>query len=165
MKKTLKLLSVIMIAVLALSMVGCKAEKKRKTKKREKVSIEEIQKNTGDMLVISCSPQFPMTQEEYDASSYTMRVTYDGYVYIPNPVNSNGLKMKDDDFLKLYYFCTGNAEHSDFEGYSEDVCDGETYSFIYYDLEGGRHVIYAGYCYANDELQDILKTVSSYQVD
>ena len=73
--------------------------------------------------------------------------------------------MTDEDYIKIYKFCTKNAEKSKFAKYKEDVCDGETYTFTYYDLDGNPHVIYDGYCYNNDELQDIMNTITYYQVD
>ena len=55
-----KLLTVLMIAVLALSVAGCgstgKNGKGRKTSPGNKIDIEELQKNSGKCL---CSPATP----------------------------------------------------------------------------------------------------------
>ena len=166
MKNTMKLLAVLMIAVLAFSIAGCGSDrngKSRKNSKGYKINIEEIQKNEGNLLVIKNHPQEAMTVEDYQNASHEITVSYDGYVKLPG--NLTGLKMKDEDFVKIYEFCTKNAEKSKFAKYSEDVCDGDTYTFTYYDLDGNPHVIYDGYCYSNKELQDILNTTGNYQLD
>lgn len=165
MKITTKLLTILMIAVLTLSIAGCDGNKTGKSRKSNRINIEELQKNEGPMLVISCHPQEAMTKEQYDNAKYEMSVTYDGCVNLPNSFNPTGLKMTDEDYIKIYKFCTKNAEKSKFAKYKEDVCDGETYTFTYYDLDGNPHVIYDGYCYNNDELQDIMNTITYYQVD
>jgi hypothetical protein len=166
MKNTMKLLTVVMIAVLALSIAGCgsaRTGRNRKNSKGYKINLEEIQKNQGTLLVIRNHPQEAMTKEDYDRSCYEITISYDGYVKLPG--NLDSLKMKDEDFVKIYEFCTKNAEKSKFANYSEDVCDGETYTFTHYDTDGNPHVIYDGYCYNNNDLQDILNTAYNYQLD
>ena len=163
MKNTMKLLTVVMIAVLALSIAGCGSARTGRNRKSSKIKIEEIQQNKGTMLVIRNHPQEAMTIEDYENSCYEITISYDGYVKLPG--NLDSLKMEDEDFVKIYEFCTKNAEKSKFANYSEDVCDGETYTFTYYDTDGNPHVIYSGYCYSNKELQDILDTAYDYQLD
>lgn len=163
MKITTKLLTILMIAVLTLSIAGCDGNKTRKSRKSNRINIEEIQKNQGTLLVIKNHPQEAMTTEDYENSCYEVTISYDGYVKLPR--NQDSLKMKDEDFAKIYEFCTANADKSKFADYKEDVCDGETYTFTYYDTDGNPHVIYSGYCYSNKELQDILDTAYDYQLD
>ncbi len=166
MKNTIKLLTVVMIAVLTLSTAGCgsaRTGRNRKNSKGYKINIEEIQKNQGTLLVIKNHPQEAMTIEDYENSCYEVTISYDGYVKLPR--NKDSLKMKDEDFAKIYEFCTANADKSKFANYSEDVCDGDTYTFTFYDTDGNPHVIYDGYCYSNKELQDILDTAYDYQLD
>ena len=43
-----------------------------------------------------------------------------------------------------------------FADYYEEVCDGQTYSFVFYDVDGNQHVLYDGYIYENAELNSIL---------
>ena len=163
MKNTMKLLTVVMIAVLALSIAGCGSARTGRNRKSSKIKIEEIQQNKGTMLVIRNHPQEAMTKEDYDRSCYEITISYDGYVKLPG--NLDSLKMEDEDFVKIYEFCTKNAEKSKFANYSEDVCDGETYTCTHYDTDGNPHVIYDGYCYNNNDLQDILNTAYNYQLD
>lgn len=163
MKNTMKLLTVVMIAVLALSIAGCGSARTGRNRKSSKIKIEEIQQNKGTMLVIRNHPQEAMTKEDYDRSCYEITISYDGYVKLPG--NPDSLKMKDEDFVKIYEFCTKKAEKSKFANYSENVCDGETYTFTHYDTDGNPHVIYDGYCYNNNDLQDILNTAYNYQLD
>ena len=166
MKRTIKLLSIIMIAVLALTMAGCKSDngkgRERRKKEKQKVNIEEIQKNKGELLVIKYSSMGERT-EDYDPSQSQFSVSYSGYTHIP--FNTTNLKMSDEDYLKIYNFCIYNADGSGFKDYKEDVCDGTSYTFIYYDTDGNEHIIYSGYCYENEELKGIIDTIGSYSVD
>lgn len=156
MKTAAKITSVLMAAVIASGMTGCG---------KDMPDITELQKNKGDMLVIRSYPQGPFTEAEYEDSVFRMSVTYDGYANNPNHVNDPLVKMSDDDYMKIYEFCVEATEDNRFEDYKEDVCDGETYAFVYYDTEGEAHVIYRGYCYENDELQDIMYTIRQYSLD
>ena len=156
MKTAAKIISVFMTALIAFGMTGCG---------KERPDIKELQKNKGDMLVITCCPQEAMTEEEYENSIFKMSVTYNGYANNPNPINNSLVKMPDDEYLKIYKFCVEAVEDNKFEGYDEDVCDGETYTFTFYDTEGKAHEIYDGYCYENDELQDIMNMISKYSLD
>lgn len=156
MKNSVKILSILMLFVLALGMASCK---------KNDVDIKELQKNDGVMLTITRHPQEAMTEEDQKVYTITLKATYDGLAYNPNPVNKEGVKMSDEDYLKIYKFCMSNAEKSKFKDYSEDVCDGDTYSFTFYDLSGNPTVIYDGYCYANKELQDIKATIEKYAIE
>ena len=157
MKKAAKIFAIVMTAVLAFGMAGCGS--------KNKTDIKELQKNKGDMLVIRSFPQGCMTEEEYENGKAVMSVTYDGCANNPNPINNSLVKMPDDEYLKIYEFCVESVEKNKFEGYKEDVCDGTTYSFTYYDTDGVSHEIYSGYCYDNDELQDVMNMISKYSLD
>lgn len=63
MKNITKLLTVLIIAALTFSIAGCG--------NIGKIDIEELQKNTGVMLVISRHPQMAMTQEGYSVQDTT----------------------------------------------------------------------------------------------
>lgn len=155
MKISVKILSILMVMVMALGMASCN---------KDEVDINELQKHDGVMLTITRHPQEAMTIEDQRANTTVQKVTYDGLAYNPNPVNKNGIKMSDEDYLKIYEFCIKNVEKSKFKNYSEDVCDGDTYTFTFYDLDGNPTVIYDGYCYSNEDLQDIKKTIQKYAV-
>ena len=155
MKISVKILSILMVMVMALGMASCN---------KDEVDINELQKNDGVMLTITRHPQEAMTIEDQRANTTVQKVTYDGLAYNPNPVNKDGIKMSDEDYLKIYEFCIKNVEKSKFKNYSEDVCDGDTYTFTFYDLDGNPTVIYDGYCYSNEDLQDIKKTIQKYAV-
>ena len=169
MKIAMKLLTILMTAVLALSIAGCGSAPdsgKGRSRKSTKIDIEELQKNSGLMLVIKGYPQEAMTVEDYEKACFEITISYEGNITIPgNPVNQSSLKLKDEDYKELYKFCTGNAKKSKFADYKEEVCDGETYSFTYYDLDGNPHLIYDGYCYQNKELQKILDITANYYID
>lgn len=155
MKISVKILSILMVMVMALGMASCN---------KDEVDINELQKNDGVMLTVTRHPQEAMTIEDQRANTTVQKVTYDGLAYNPNPVNKDGIKMSDEDYLKIYEFCIKNVEKSKFKNYSEDVCDGDTYTFTFYDLDGNPTVIYDGYCYSNEDLQDIKKTIQKYAV-
>ena len=73
--------------------------------------------------------------------------------------------MSDEDYMELYEFCKTALKTNKFAGYSEDVCDGQTYMFMYYDEDGNEQLIYDGYCYENKELKDIMNMISKYSLD
>ena len=160
MKTTAKIISVLLIAVMAIGMAGC-----NKTNKTVKPDIKELQQHKGDMLVITSYPQEAMPREQYEKGIKRMSVCYEGVAYNPNPVNNSGVKLPNDEYMMIYNFCVDAAAKERFKDYSEQVCDGETYKFTYYDTEGNEHVIYNGYCYANEELQNIMKMISKYSLD
>ena len=160
MRLGIRLISVVMTVVFAFGMIGCSM-----AGKSGRTDIEELQKHQGDMLVIVSQPQEAMPQEEYEKAVVRMSVTYDGYAINPNPINNSKVKMPDDEYLRIYNFCNEVAADNRFAGYSEDICDGTTYTFTYYDTEGKAHVLYDGYCYDNKELQDIMKLIRKYSLD
>lgn len=94
-----------------------------------------------------------------------MRVTYSGYAYVPGSLNGEGVKMSDKDLRTIYEFCVNSYENDAFADYSEQVCDGTTYSFVYYDEDGDAHTLYSGYCYSNKDLQSIMDIISNYSID
>lgn len=157
MKALTKLISVLMIAVLAFGMIGCG--------KTDKVDIGVLKQHRGDMLVITSYPQQAMSEEDYRNAVSAIRLTYPGFAYIPNPIEEQQIKMPDDEYLKIYNFCEEAVAKNKFADYSEEVEDGRTYRFVYYDLNGDEHVIYDGYCYENKELLDIIGLITKYQVD
>ena len=136
MKTAAKFFIVLMTAALAAGMTGCGDNKP---------DIRELQKNEGGIL--------------------RMSVSYDGHAYNPNSEENQYVKMTDAEYMKIYEFCVEAVEKNKFEGYKENVCDGDTYTFIYYDTEGKEHEIYSGYCYENEELQDIMYTIRKYSSD
>lgn len=156
MKIASKLISIVMTACIALGMAGCSLSK---------TDIEELKKNNGVMLEIICVPQMAMTQEEYESSIKRQTVTYKGEAYNPNPINKEGVMMSDKDYKTIYEFCVNSVKKNKFKDYSEDVCDGETYTYIFYDIDGQRHIIYDGYCYENKELCKIRRIVSNYCIE
>lgn len=153
MKISVKILSILMMFVLAIGMAACK---------KDDVDIKELQKNDGVMLTITGHPQEAKTIEDQRDLTTVRELTYDGLVSNPGPVSNKGIRISDEDYLKIYEFCIKNAKKNKFKDYSEDVCDGDTYTFTFYDPDGNPTEIYDGYCYSNKELQDIKKTIEKY---
>lgn len=153
MKTAAKFFIVLMTAALAAGMTGCGDNKP---------DIRELQKNEGDMLVIKSFPMEAVPEIKYENGILRMSVSYDGHAYNPNSEDNQYVKMTDAEYMKIYEFCVEASEKNKFEGYKENVCDGDTYTFIYYDTEGKEHEIYSGYCYENEELQDIMYTIRKY---
>ncbi|SCW49854.1 hypothetical protein SAMN02910456_01456 [Ruminococcaceae bacterium YRB3002] len=157
MKTITKLITVLMIAVMALGIFGCAG----------KTDIGELQKNRGMMLVVTIHIAESLPEEEYKIAQEhnEMSLAYDGTAYNPNHMRTQGLKVTDDDYLKIYNFCVKNAANNKFADYEEFVDDGVYYTFTYYDTDGNACVIYDGYCYENEELQDIMHTIGKYSID
>ena len=163
-----KLVCIVLSAVMMMSLAGCHVSKEihvRKSFGDKKVNIEELQKQDGLMFVINERNCGECTEEEYESSKIDMELYYDGTVKITNPVNDEGAKMSDDDYRKVYKFCTKSVEDGAFDDYKEDACDGTSYSFTFYDEDGEEHKIYSGYIYENDELNDIVDTLAAYTLE
>ena len=155
-----RLLSVVMVIVMALGMCSCSV---LGLKGKKNIDIEKIKKIKGDLLVVTSYPQGPMIEKEYNSGILSSKVTYDGCAY--NPFNTMGVTMSDEDFLYIYEFCIDAYENDTFRDYSEQVDDGTIYSFVYYDENGEKHTLYHGYCYANEELTMVREIIGKYSLD
>ena len=167
MKKSARLMAIVMTAVMLLGTAGCtdtgsgkSGKGKDKDSKDNGEKIEELQKLEGDMFVLESYIRAPIPDDMDPTTEY--RVTYDGYVYCDSEYSTGPAKLSDEDYMELYWFCVHAVKTDEFSKYYEDVCDGETYKFTYYDADGEEFVIYDGYCYDNDDLQDIVVLVEGY---
>ena len=120
-----------------------------------KVNIEELKNNDGPMLVITSTIQGPIPVEE--ERDHSVVLFYDGTVnyYDASPNECLGA-LQDEEYMTIYNFCIETVRNDTFADYYEDVCDGQTYSFVFYDEEGVQHVLYDGYIYESAELNAIL---------
>ena len=119
-----------------------------------KVDIEDLKTYDGPMLEITSTIRMPVP-DDVDPNS-TSVLNYDGTVY--NSYNPNEClgTLSDEDYMTVYRFCVETVENDTFADYYEEVCDGQTYRFVFYDEEGEEHVLYDGYIYQNDELSSIV---------
>lgn len=76
------------------------------------------------------------------------------YLYtISEPELIKTVEVDDYDFRQILEFCLWSKKDNPFKDYSEDnVCDGETWAFTYYDGESEPFLIYDGYIYSNWDL-------------
>ena len=153
MKKIVWSVTVLMMIVL---MCGCG---------KRTVDLERLHQIEGPLIEITHMGAGEMTEEEFAASVSTISVSYSGLAFIPNPINAEGVEMRDEDFKRVYNFCLDAYEKDKFANYKEDVCDGSTYSFTYYDEEGEAHRLYSGYIYGNKELNEIIQIIANYSID
>jgi hypothetical protein len=156
-----KLISVLIILVLAFAMCGCSfygtgAEKIN-------IDLEKVRQHKGTLLEVTAYPQGPMRIEDYRKENYTQKVNYSGSAY--NPFNTQGVTLSDEDFIFIYEFCIDAYENDTFRDYSEEVDDGTTYSFVYYDENGEKHTLYSGYCYDNEVLTKVREIIGKYSLD
>ena len=107
MKISVKILSILMMFVLAIGMAACK---------KDEVDIKELQKNDGVMLTITGHPQEAMTIEDQRDLTTVRELTYDGLVSNPGPVSNKGIRISDEDYLKIYEFCIKNAKKNKSSG-------------------------------------------------
>ncbi len=149
-----KALSLVLALVMFVGVTACST-----------TDIEKYKQYKGDMLVIEYIPGGPVSEEEYEMAHKKIRVTYSGDACIPNPVNEYCARMKDEDYRKVLEFCLKNMENNKFKDYSEEVDDGSIYIFTAYDENGKEFKLYEGSIYNNQDLKDIVSTISYYQVD
>ena len=124
--------------------------------------LEELQSHEGTMLEIVSTVRLPV--EEGSDIENTVIVEYSGDAY---EVDTNYLNchLSDEEYLTIYNFCVESVENDTFADYYEDVCDGITYRFTFYDEDGNAHLIYDGYIYENAELNSIIGIFGNYYID
>ena len=127
------------------------------------ITVGDLKRREGDMLVIESTIRAPIPDDMDPTTEY--RVTYDGYVYCDSEYSNGSAEISDEDYMEIYAFCVNAAKTGEFSKYSEDYLDGNTYKLTYYDPDGKEYVIYDGYCYDNDSLQDIIILVEGYSYD
>ena len=158
---------VLTITVLAGTAACGKTERNSRRRSSETESkpdyrIEKLQEIEGTMLEITSTIRLPV--EEGTDIDNTVIVEYDGNAY---EVDSNYLNctLSDEEYMTIYRFCVESVENNTFADYYEEVCDGVTYRFTFYDEDGEAHLIYDGYIYDNEELQSIVNIFGNYYVD
>ena len=121
---------------------------------RTEIKVDTLRTYDGPMLEITSTIRMPVP-DDVDPNS-TSVLNYDGTVY--NSYNPNEClgTLSDEDYMTVYRFCVETVENDTFADYYEEVCDGQTYRFVFYDEEGEEHVLYDGYIYQNDELSSIV---------
>ncbi len=166
-----KIISAVLVLTLSAgTLAGCtgmgsgkSGKGKDKDSKDNGEKIEELQKLEGDMFVLESYIRAPIPDDMDPTTEY--RVTYAGYVYSDRGYADEVAKMSDEDYMELYEFCKTAIKTNKFAGYYEEVCDGQTYMFMYYDEDGNEQLIYDGYCYDNDDLEDIVDLVTGYTIE
>ena len=118
-----------------------------------KVDIEDLKTYDGPMLVITSTIQAPVPEDVERVSSIILH--YDGTISNPGYPNQCLGLITDEDYSTVYSFCVETVRDNTFADYYEEVCDGQTYRFVFYDEEGEEHVLYDGYIYQNAELSSI----------
>ncbi len=126
------------------------------------VNLDELKKINGTMLEIDDTPQGEMTEKEFNEQCSTLSVSYAGYANYTKSVNQEDVQITDQDLLTIYEFCLDAVENGTYEKYSEDVDDGSTYSFIFYDENSEPHMLYSGYIYDNQKLSEIVQIIENY---
>ena len=163
MRKTLAAIMTIVTALFLAGLTGCKESV-------PKADIRDLRSREGKMLVISSTVEGPIDWYDDDrVTGSTIVVSWDGTIsktihHLSSEEGPQSKVLNDEDYLKFYYFSESAYVNDTFEGYSEnDVMDGSTYSFCYYpDGKGNRKILYAGYCYSQKELSDIIDLAYSY---
>lgn len=157
-----KLMSAVLAAVMVVGLFGTAAASASKSHSKSAVpaaertmSPDDLKDVKGTMLTVECY----IVEWGY---SQIYEVYYDGEIY--TPFSYCCLEMSDSDLLSIHNFCV-NASDGRYDDYSEDVCDGSTYTFTFYDADGKAHVLYSGYCYDNDELMSVMAVLDKYYVD
>lgn len=119
-----------------------------------KVDVDSLRTYDGPMLVITSTIQAPIPDDVERVSSIILH--YDGTISNPGYPNECLGSLTDEDYMTVYDFCVETVRNDTFADYYEEVCDGQTYRFEFYDEEGEEHVLYDGYIYQNDELSAIV---------
>ena len=159
-----KLFAVLLMVSILLRTVACgKAEKPgRRTDSHAAdesiVDIGELRTYEGPMFELTSTVRAPVP-DDFDRD-YTVTIYYDASLvsddyYLP--------QISNRYYMTIYRFCVNSLEEDTFADYYEEVDDGQTYRFTFYDEEGTPHVIYDGYTYDNAELSAIIDLVFGMQ--
>ena len=112
-----------------------------------KVDIEDLHSYEG--------PMFEITSTNDADEDNSMVLFYDGTINYSGGPNECLGYLQDEEYMTVYDFCIETVRNDTFADYHEDACDGATYRFVFYDEDGGSHVLYEGYIYQNEELNAI----------
>lgn len=165
-----RFIALVLILVMLSGIAGCANSERngRRGSSSESGSVnkfeqlEELQSHEGTMLEIVSTVRLPV--EEGSDIENTVIVEYSGDAY---EVDTNYLNchLSDEEYLTIYNFCVESVENDTFADYYENVCDGITYRFTFYDEDGNAHLIYDGYIYENAELNSIIDIFGNYYID
>ena len=162
-KYILKAISIVMILLV---LTGCR-------KRVPKADINELQSREGVMLKISSSCHHPYNWspngpiDRHEGDSYTIywngTVEKTAWYSISENIVLDGVSLSSEDYMYLYDFAEDAYLNDSFEGYREEICDGQTYSFMYYPADDDEPKdLYSGYCEDNEKLQGAINVVSKY---
>ncbi len=159
----LLLLSVCLLA-------SCSAVPKTGSGKKDKktVDYDELRAKEGTMFYMGTSNCCLMYEGENECTGYSFLIEWNGHVtrqvyYQITDTLIDEADLKDKDYEKLYEFSERCLKKDPFRNYSEDVCDGNTWFFDYYYSEDEKPFeIYDGYCYEQEELNEIIDMMESY---
>ena len=134
------------------------------------ISIDELQARDGVMLMISSSYYGPIDWEDDDRiTGTTYNINWDGTIakvahHLESGDSEEKKRLDSSDYMRFYKFAESAYLNDSFKNYFEtDVLDGSTYSFTYFPYgKDDSVVLYAGYCYSNNKLYDIVKLAISY---
>ena len=152
-----KFVAVLMTITVLFGFASCSKNNRNRDDADPDANIEELKTIDGPMLEITSTVRLPVP-EGTDIDN-TVIVNYDGSV---TGETYTVPEISDDDYMTLYNFCVKSIKNDTFADYYEEVCDGQTYCFTFYDEEGEAHLIYDGYTYDNRELNAIMHIVYSY---
>lgn len=125
-----------------------------------KVDVDELKTHDGPMLEITSTIQAPVPDDVERVSSIILH--YDGTISNPGYPNQCLGLITDEDYSTVYSFCVETVRDNTFADYYEEVCDGQTYRFVFYDEEGESHELYDGYIYDNAELSSVVDLFYAY---
>ncbi len=178
-----KIVSVLLMTTLLLGLSACNKtsdkDKSVRTKSTDKVETKETDGTKGTIVTDDLKQQSGLmfsarngnsgeTCKTDDYWSYTRyEVSYDGTLtcvvsYNLSGIASESVGLSDADYMKIYDFAYNAYVDDLYSDYKEDACDGESWSFTYYDSDEESHVLYSGYTYGNDEMREIQDILESY---
>lgn len=136
----------------------------------KKVDYDELKKNDGLMFVVRNYNCGEVSDTDDYWASTTYSIYYDGTIENENEHHLSGLSkieatLSDDDYKTIYKFASEESKSNKFDGIEVPACDGDGWSFTYYDTDGNETRIYSGYTYGIEELKEIQDIVSGYVLE
>ena len=134
----------------------------------EDIDIDELKENDGLMLSVKNSDWGEVSSEEDYWKYTTYDVYYDGTIIIDVEYNLSGSniaggQITDDDYVSVYLFGINTANNDSLSDLEIDACDGDAWSFTFYDEDENAISLYSGYTYGETQLEDIQAILREYE--
>lgn len=133
-------------------------------------SAGELKSHEGLMFTAKNSNWGEVSNADDYWCNTTYNIYYDGTIEVVTKYNLSGSNMisstvSDEKLTEIYEFAKYNSEVDGFANLNVNACDGESWTFDYYNFAGEKIQLYSGYTYGNVELEELQEFLSGFAVE